>query len=649
MTDKPIKILLIEDNPADVELVKEMIDDVKSVQFEFSHFDKLGPALDFLSNRSVDIILLDLSLPDAHGIDTVIRTRTVLPGVPIVVMSGLGDEETAIKAVHEGAQDYLVKGQVDSSLLVRSVLYSIERKQAEEALRKLNDELEMRVQQRTEELLKMNRALQESERKYRMLIEQASDGIFILDHLGNIADINSTACRMLGFSREELLLLNIRDLIPAKDLAAVPLRINDVLAGEKVVIERRFRRKDNTFVNVEVSANILNDGRVQTIVRDLTERRKADEALRMSKASLAMAQRIAHVGSWDWDIQTKELIWSDEIYRILGLTPGQSVATYDALVNSVYPDDRGFMKKALTEALYGKPYSIEHRIVLPDGSIRVVHEQGKVTFGESGEPIRMHGTVQDITDKKEKELRLHMTEKLAALGQMASGIAHEINNPLATIGACSDGLLNRLKKGRFDDELFESYLKIINEEVVRCKGITTSMLSFVREATYERKDVDIHSIFDNTLELISLQGRLKDIEVIKNYEGMLIVRGREGELRQVILTIIVNALDAMRDKGTLTLSTGIIPYSPIAPDGFENDEEKSGDRGVLIKICDTGPGVPSDITGRIFDPFFTTKSTEGGVGLGLSIAHKIIKDHSGTITVASGKDRGTIFEIILPA
>lgn len=649
MTDKPIKILLIEDNPADVELVKEMIYDVKSVQFEFSHFDKLGPALDFLSNRSVDIILLDLSLPDAHGIDTVIRTRTVLPGIPIVVMSGLGDEETAIKAVHEGAQDYLVKGQVDSSLLVRSVLYSIERKRAEEALRKLNDELEMRVQQRTEELLKMNRALQESERKYRMLIEQASDGIFILDDLGNIADINSTACQMLGFTREELLLLNIRELIPAKDLAAVPLRINDVLAGEKVVIERRFRRKDNTFVNVEVSANILNDGRVQTIVRDLTERRKADEALRMSKASLAMAQRIAHVGSWDWDIQTKELIWSDEIYRILGLTPGQSVVTYDALVNSVHPEDREFMKKALTEALYGKPYSIEHRIVLPDGSIRVVHEQGKVTFGESGEPVRMHGTVQDITDKKEKELRLHMTEKLAALGQMASGIAHEINNPLATIGACSDGLLNRLKKGRFDDELFESYLKIINEEVVRCKGITTSMLSFVREATYERKDVDIHSILDNTLELITLQGRLKDIEVIKNYEGMLIVRGSEGELRQVILTIIVNALDAMRDRGALTLSTGIIPYSPIAPDGFENYEEKDGDRGVFIKICDTGPGVPSDITGRIFDPFFTTKSTEGGVGLGLSIAHKIIKDHGGTITVASGKDRGTVFEIILPA
>ncbi len=649
MTDNPIKILLIEDNPADVELVKEMIYDVKSVQFEFSHFDKLGSALDFLSNRSVDIILLDLSLPDAHGIDTVIRTRTVLPGVPIVVMSGLGDEETAIKAVHEGAQDYLVKGQVDSNLLVRSVLYSIERKQAEEALRKLNDELETRVQQRTEELLKMNRALQESERKYRMLIEQASDGIFILDHLGNIADINSTACRMLGFTREELLLLNIRELIPVKDLAAVPLRINDVLAGEKVVIERRFRRKDNALINVEISANILNDGRVQTIVRDLTERRKADEALRMSKASLAMAQRIAHVGSWDWDIQTKELTWSDEIYRIFGLIPGQSVATYDALVNSVHPEDREFMKKALTEALYGKPYSIEHRIVLPDGSIRVVHEQGKVTFGESGEPVRMHGTVQDITDKKEKELRLHMTEKLAALGQMASGIAHEINNPLATIGACSDGLLNRLKKGRFDDELFENYLKIINEEVIRCKGITTSMLSFVREATYERKDVDIHSILDNTLELITLQGRLKDIEVIKNYEGMLIVRGSEGELRQVILTIIVNALDAMRDRGALTLSTGIIPYGPIAPDSFENDEEKGGDRGVFIKICDTGPGVPPDITSRIFDPFFTTKSTEGGVGLGLSIAHKIIKDHSGTITVASGKDRGTVFEIILPA
>ncbi len=189
------------------------------------------------------------------------------------------------------------------------------------------------------------------------------------------------------------------------------------------------------------------------------------------------------------------------------------------------PDDRDFVKKAVNEALYGKPYSIDHRIILPDGTVRIVHEQGEVTFGESGEPIRMLGTVQDITEKKETEMQLIMSERLSALGQMASGIAHEINNPLATIGGCAEGLLNRINKGQVDHELFKkNYFKIIDEEVTRCKKITTNMLSFVRRGTYEKSYVNAHEILDKTLELISLQGRLKGVSILRNYgEGVPLI------------------------------------------------------------------------------------------------------------------------------
>jgi signal transduction histidine kinase len=237
---------------------------------------------------------------------------------------------------------------------------------------------------------------------------------------------------------------------------------------------------------------------------------------------------------------------------------------------------------------------------------------------------------QDITDKKENEMRLIMSERLVALGQMASGIAHEINNPLATIAACAEGLLNRKKKGRFNPELFESYLKIIDEEVVRCKGITTSMLSLVRRTAYEKKDIDINYVFDKALELVGFQGRLKKVEVIKKYEEIPLINGSEGELKQVFLAIIVNALDAMEDKGTLSVATGI-----------ENGT-------VFVRIGDTGPGIPPDITTRIFDPFFTTKSEKGGVGLGLSIANRIVADNNGKMNVTSEKGKGTTFKITLP-
>ena len=313
MNKRRLKILLIEDNPADAYLVREMLDGAHSFNCELINIDRLEKYHTLPDRKNIDIVLLDLSLPDMQGLDTIAKTRKILPDKPIVVMSGLEDEDIAVRALQEDAQDYLVKGQVDGNLLVRSIRYAIERKVSENALWKAYLELENRVQARTGELVEANQSLRESERKYRMLIEQASDGIFILDPEANIREVNSTACKMLGFLREELLQMNIRDIIPDDDLVAVPLRHKEVLSGEKVVIERRFRHKNGTLKSVEVSAAGLEDGRLQTIVRDLTERKKAEKALRRSEASLAEAQRIAHIGNWVWDMRSNELYWSDEI------------------------------------------------------------------------------------------------------------------------------------------------------------------------------------------------------------------------------------------------------------------------------------------------------------------------------------------------
>ena len=641
MNNKSLKVLLVEDNPSDALLVREMLTEAHSVDCELIHIDRLSRWNEVSGGEDFDVILLDLSLPDTNGLDTLVKMHGFLPSVPIVVMSGLEDEDVAIRALKEGAQDYLVKGRVESDLLVRSMRYAIERKLSEEALLKAYEGLEIRIQERTADLMKANRALRDSERKYRMLVEQASDGIFILGREADIQDVNSTACRMLGCSRDELLRLNIRDLIPAKDLMAVPLMIHEVFRGRKVIIERRFRRKDRNLISVEISAALLEDGRVQTIVRDLTERKKSEEALRRSERSLSEAQRIVHIGNWVWDIQSNTLQWSDEIYRIFGLTPRQFGATYEAFIKFVHPEDREFVKKSVNEALYGRPYNIDHRIVLPDGTVRFVHEQGEVTFGESGEPLHLLGTVHDITEKKEKEIQIIMSERLASLGQLASGIAHEINNPLAAIAACAEGLLSRLKKGRFSDELFNNYLQIISDEVVRCKGITTSMLSFVRKTTYEKKDIDVNYILDKTLELIGFQGRLKNIRISKKYEGMVMVRGSEGDLRQVFLAIILNALDAMENRGAITLETGVDPPTPF-PEG------NAAGKSVFIQVSDTGAGIPGELAGRIFDSFFTTKSEQGGIGLGLSIASKIIKDHNGIIQLIQGEGKGATFRITLP-
>ncbi len=172
--------------------------------------------------------------------------------------------------------------------------------------------------------------------------------------------------------------------------------------------------------------------------------------------------------------------------------------------------------------------------------------------------------LKDITEKKENEMRIILNERLAALGQMASGIAHEINTPLATIAACNEGLLNRVEKENIGSLLFRSYLKIIEEEIERCKKITTGMLSFVRGSNRGKREIDVHEVLDKTMDMISFQGRLKEVEISSNLQRRIPkVLGNDGELMQVFLSIVVNGLDAMGDKGTLTLETGTIP--PVPP------------------------------------------------------------------------------------
>jgi formate hydrogenlyase transcriptional activator len=185
MKNNPISILLVEDNPRDVALFREMLGESNTDQFELTHCTMLSSALTLLSKRSFGIILLDLSLPDGKELDTVVRMHAAAPNIPIVVLSGLGDEELAVRALHEGAQDYLVKGHVDSNLLIRAMRYAIERKQAEDALRKAHDKLELRVQERTAELIRANEQLSQEIEDRKQTANSLREALTIIKQLKN--------------------------------------------------------------------------------------------------------------------------------------------------------------------------------------------------------------------------------------------------------------------------------------------------------------------------------------------------------------------------------------------------------------------------------------------------------------------------------
>ncbi len=244
--------------------------------------------------------------------------------------------------------------------------------------------------------------------------------------------------------------------------------------------------------------------------------------------------------------------------------------------------------------------------------------------------------VEDITLQKRLERQMLLTERLTTAGRLAAGVAHELNNPLATIAGCAEALRERARDPQLRDldafKDFPAYLSLIEEEAYRCKEITGSLLHFVRDPGSRRAPTDLNVLVDKVLELVGHQSRYASSRFERRLDAELPdVVANEGQLRQVFLGLASNALDAMDGKGTLTVTT-----------------RRRNAREVEVAFQDQGPGIPDHVLPRVFDPFFTTKPPGQGTGLGLAIAQGIVADHEGRIEVDTRVGAGTAFRVILP-
>jgi len=243
--------------------------------------------------------------------------------------------------------------------------------------------------------------------------------------------------------------------------------------------------------------------------------------------------------------------------------------------------------------------------------------------------------VEDITRAKRLEQQMLLTERLTTAGRLAAGVAHELNNPLATIAGCAEALLARSREGPLADtpaiDEFRHYLGLIEEEAYRCKEITGSLLQFVREPGSRRASTDVNALVLKTLELLSRQSRFMGRRFVTELDPALPeVTVNEGQMRQVFLGLAANALEAMAGEGVLTVRSRRV-----------RDE-------IEVEFEDEGSGIPDETLSRIFDPFFTTKPPGQGTGLGLAIAQGIVTDHGGRIQVTSRPGKGSTFRVVLP-
>jgi two-component system NtrC family sensor kinase len=307
--------------------------------------------------------------------------------------------------------------------------------------------------------------------------------------------------------------------------------------------------------------------------------------------------------------------------------------------------------RAIFEVLARQPRELLQREfdeVFQSGRLQIIEQQSDLTgltraYRITKIPMRLHDdqvthviTIgEDITEWRDAQRQIAQSEKLAAIGQLAAGVMHEINNPLATIGACSDAVRGKAEDagGNVSTDI-EEYLKIIDAEVQRCKRIVEGLLDHSRPEQAAKSPVVVNAVVEQTLFLLKLHERFKRLEVRRDFaEGLPDLQASAEQLIQVFMALMLNAMDAMEARGTLTVSTARNP---------ERDDE------VVIAFSDTGSGIPRQDVQKIFEPFYTTKPQGRGTGLGLSICYAIVAEHGGRIDVDSQLGRGSTFKVILP-
>ncbi len=657
-----VKILLVEDSPVDSRLLRLLLSECTSSHFEFTQVERLDDALKRLSEERFDVVLSDLTLPDSQGLETFQWLRAHVPDIPILVLSGLDDESLAIKAVREGAQDYLVKGRVDGQALSRAISYAIERHHAEQALH-------------------------QSEKHFRYLLESITDYSYTvkLDNGLPVKTIHSPgSISVTGYTPADY--EAAPDLwyrmVYESDRAAVEQQVELVLAGETPPpLEHRLLHKSGAvrWVRNTVVPSRDRQGRViayDGLITDVTKQKLAEEKLVTSEAFYHSLVENLPQNILRKDLNERFTFANQRFCATLGKSLEEVIGKTDfnffppALAEKYQRDDRYVIRT-------GQTFEAVEANVAPNGAKTYVNVIKTPIYDPKGGIIGIQGIFWDITERKRFEeklqraneelarseaalrkshedlksaqLQLIQAEKMESIGTLAAGVAHEVKNPLAILMMGVNYLTKKFPPG---DENLGLVLKEMKEAIGRADSITMGLLDFSAARQLSVKPHDLSNLIEGTLQLVRHEVGQKRINLVKHWgEHLPLVGVDKTQIQQVFVNLFLNAIHATPAEGTITIRTFAKQLTETSH--FEGSRRAApfwvGDRAVVAEVEDTGAGIPEEHLARIYDPFFTTKPTGVGTGLGLPVSKKIIELHGGSIDIKNMQAGGVRVTIMLKA
>ena len=631
------RIVVVNDDPALVSLFQGLL---KREGFEAFAFAGAGQALDSLvaQERPPDLIITDLHMPGIDGwrFCRLLRSPEYrgFNRVPILIVSAtFAGEDVAQVCAATGANAFL-PSPISGTLFLAQVRALLAGQAKPNPARVLVIEDDEALTCLIREGLAAHGyqvSVANDGQTGRKLLAEHSYEVVVTDYL-------------LPDTTGELLLQEFAAVSPKPVVVVITGNPNPGLAkrwlnlGAAAYVRKPF---DCDYL-AALCANLLRERsllRVEEILEDRTR------ALRENARLLEQSQRVAHLGFYSLDIAADAWTGSDILDQILGLEDPACVRNLDGWLKLVHPDERDALRQFVqTEVLaQHRPFDKEYRIIrLNDHEERWVHGLGELLLDAEGRPLKLLGTIQDITARKRLEDQFRQAQKMEAVGQLAGGVAHDFNNIL-TAFLMHLGLL-RLDP-RLPAELGQS-LTDLEHHAKRACSLTRQLLLFSRRQLIQVKPVNLNEILDQMLKMLRrLLGEQISIE-LPCQSDRLWIEADAGMIEQVILNLCVNARDAMPAGGRLSISADSLEVS--SQHVVANPEARTG-RFVRLRVADTGLGMDEATLRHIFEPFFTTKEVGKGTGLGLASVFGIVKQHRGWLEVTSAPGQGTTFSVYLPA
>jgi two-component system NtrC family sensor kinase len=626
-------------------------------------------ALLLLREDPFDLIVLDLDMPGVDGLALckLLRAQPATSKLPVIALSGQDLDSQKVEALAAGADDYISKSSSAGDIVSRSASH-LRAAQREWALIGSNRELRF--------LADLGRGLLralEPEQLARRVAGATYEGTsaVLCAAFVKLNELSDAAC---VFDREgsaegsSLLQVDrLKEWLTSSSAAPV-----------LVTAKSSFFMRDDQH-QAEYASPFGFGGRTKgALIVAFDNREDCDDTVcRLVDAAAQQAALAAHISSLYQAARDVSASLTIQVERRTAEVEAQRrfiEAIIDGLPLSLYAIDRNYeivawnrnrelgqlgiprgsvmgknifsvltrQKRELLESEFAGVFStgqiqrIEHETATANGIKHWLISKIPMWIDRSGEVSHVITIGEDISSRVEANRAVARAEKLAAIGRLAAGVVHEINNPLATISACAEALESRVKEGAFSDsaalEDLREYLGLIRSEAFRCKSITNGLLDFSHTRAAEHAPLDLGNVISSATRLVTHQQRGEGIEfMIESAENLPRVSGDAGQLQQAIIALATNAVDAMPEGGQLRITT--------ASDGSR----------VFVEVSDTGAGIAPENVPKIFEPFFTTKEVGEGTGLGLAVCYGILTEHGGSLDVQTTPGVGSTFTISLPA